>query len=51
MRMLKRCPNCYTKFDTCENEIQICKMCGYWTKKGTVRLEPLVLYDSIVLYE
>ncbi|OPY20458.1 MAG: hypothetical protein A4E24_01138 [Methanomethylovorans sp. PtaU1.Bin093] len=51
MRLLKRCPNCHTRFKTCENDMQVCKVCGYWTKRGTARLEPLVLYDSVVLEE
>ncbi|OPY25507.1 MAG: hypothetical protein A4E23_00059 [Methanomethylovorans sp. PtaU1.Bin073] len=26
-------------------------MCGYLTKSGTVIIEPLELYDSVIIYE
>ncbi len=51
MRLLKNCPECYAKLQMTQKNIQVCKVCGYWTRTGTVRLEPLVLYDSIILEE
>ena len=49
MGFLKRCPQCYAKLHNNEKDMQVCKVCGYWTKKGTVILEPLLIGDSIVL--
>ncbi|MCC7576095.1 MAG: hypothetical protein KK926_04565 [Methanomethylovorans sp.] len=45
MRSLKRCPECHAKFLTAEKDIQVCKVCGYWTKKGTARIESIIIYD------
>ncbi|MFP4655690.1 MAG: hypothetical protein ACLFMM_08510 [Methanohalobium sp.] len=46
LNMLTVCPKCKSKLETKENGIQICKICGYWTKKGTVRLDPLVIFGE-----
>jgi Zn-finger nucleic acid-binding protein len=44
--LLKKCPNCDSKL---ENDIfidfQYCPVCGYWTRKETARLEPLILLE------
>lgn len=47
--LLKKCPQCYTKLQTEENAIQVCKMCGCLVKSGTLRPEVLLIQDSIIL--
>ncbi len=44
MRSLKSCPECDTKFQADEKDIQVCKVCGYWTQKGTVQIESIMIY-------
>jgi hypothetical protein len=43
---LKRCPECHSKL---ENDLfsgfQYCTVCGYWTRKETARLEPLMILE------
>jgi len=43
MESLKMCPECNAKLHTNKKGIQICKVCGYWTKKGTARIESILL--------
>ncbi|WP_370573204.1 hypothetical protein [Methanomethylovorans sp.] len=43
MRSLKICPECHAKLQTNEKNIQVCKVCGYWTKTGTARVESILL--------
>jgi ribosomal protein S27AE len=43
MRSLKICPECHAKFQADEKDIQVCKVCGYWTQKGTVRIESIMI--------
>jgi ribosomal protein S27AE len=45
MGSLKRCPECHTKFQADEKDIQVCTVCGYWTKKGTARIESIMIYE------
>jgi hypothetical protein len=46
MLFLKNCPECHSEL---ENNIfpkfQYCPVCGYWTRKETVRLEPLIILE------
>jgi rRNA maturation protein Nop10 len=46
MLLLKKCPECGSKL---ENDIfrdyQYCPVCGYWTKKETLRIEPLMILE------
>ncbi|AGB49564.1 hypothetical protein Metho_1346 [Methanomethylovorans hollandica DSM 15978] len=44
MGSLKRCPECHAKFLEVEKGMQVCKVCGYWTKKGTARIESIMIY-------
>ncbi|MCC4771914.1 hypothetical protein FXV91_17615 [Methanosarcina sp. DH2] len=43
---LKRCPECHSEL---ENDLfrgfQYCTVCGYWTRKETARLEPLMILE------
>ncbi|HOW14606.1 hypothetical protein [Methanosarcina sp.] len=43
---MKRCPECHSKL---ENDLfsgfQYCTVCGYWTRKETARLEPLMILE------
>lgn len=43
---LKKCPECHSKL---ENDLfsgfQYCTVCGYWTRKETARLEPLMILE------
>ncbi len=46
MSSLKYCPECHSKLeDKFFKEFQYCPVCGYWTKKETVRLEPLIIME------
>lgn len=45
MGALKRCPECHAKFQTAQKDIQVCKVCGYWTKTGTARIESIMIYE------
>jgi hypothetical protein len=46
MLLLKKCPECHSDL---ENNIfkkfQYCPICGYWTRKETARLEPLIVLE------
>jgi hypothetical protein len=44
--LLKKCPKCDSELenDTYIN-FQYCPVCGYWTKKETARLEPLIILE------
>jgi acetyl-CoA carboxylase beta subunit len=43
---LKKCPECHSEL---ENDLfsgfQYCTVCGYWTRKETARLEPLMILE------
>ncbi|WMW22315.1 hypothetical protein RE476_00410 [Methanolobus mangrovi] len=52
MGSLNKCPECYGEFHTDVSGIQICKVCGYWTKINTARMESIMLYEeAVMLYE
>ncbi|WP_292469140.1 hypothetical protein [Methanolobus sp.] len=52
MGSLNKCPECHGEFHADVMSVQICKICGYWTKLNTVRMESLMLYEeSVMLYE
>jgi hypothetical protein len=43
MKKLETCPECNSSLD--ENEkIQFCKVCGYWTNKGTARFDSIAIF-------
>lgn len=43
---LKRCPECHSKLENdLFNGFQYCPVCGYWTRKETARLEPLMILE------
>jgi hypothetical protein len=44
MRLLKKCPECGSELENYVFEdFQYCPVCGYWTRKETLRLEPLMI--------
>ncbi|HOW14393.1 hypothetical protein [Methanosarcina sp.] len=44
MRLLKKCPECGSELKNYVFEdFQYCPVCGYWTRKETLRLEPLMI--------
>ncbi|MDD3043419.1 MAG: hypothetical protein PHV51_04765 [Methanosarcinaceae archaeon] len=46
MSCLKSCPECGSELENFSyGEYQYCKVCGYWTKKNTARLEPLMIME------
>ncbi|MFY9199866.1 MAG: hypothetical protein ACOX7X_02635 [Methanosarcina flavescens] len=46
MSILIHCPECHSKLENnLFKEFQYCQVCGYWTKKETVRLEPLIIME------
>ncbi|MFP4655332.1 MAG: hypothetical protein ACLFMM_06635 [Methanohalobium sp.] len=45
MKSLENCPVCKSKLKNKENRIQICEVCGYWTIKGTARLDPAMIFS------
>jgi len=46
MLFLKRCPECHSEL---KNDLfrgfQYCNVCGYWTRKETARLEPIMIME------
>ncbi|MCQ1537305.1 hypothetical protein FTO70_16825 [Methanosarcina sp. KYL-1] len=46
MGFLKICPECHSEL---ENKLfggyQYCPVCGYWTRKETARLEPIMIME------
>ncbi|MGB9131604.1 MAG: hypothetical protein WCB90_03195 [Methanosarcina sp.] len=46
MLFLKKCPECNSELENdLFQEFQYCCLCGYWTRKKTVRLEPLMILE------
>jgi acetyl-CoA carboxylase beta subunit len=44
--LLKKCPECNSELkNDCFGEFQYCHVCGYWTRKETARLEPIMIFD------
>jgi len=41
VQQLTRCPKCGKRLYGC-GHIQICSTCGYWTLKGTARMDSIV---------
>ncbi|MEA1895853.1 MAG: hypothetical protein U9N36_11810 [Euryarchaeota archaeon] len=41
VQQLTRCPKCGRRLHVC-GHIQICSTCGYWTLKGTARMDSIV---------
>ncbi|MDY0386200.1 MAG: hypothetical protein RBT65_03545 [Methanolobus sp.] len=39
MGLLKKCPECNNVFHNDTRNVQLCKVCGYWTKKNTVNMD------------
>ncbi|WP_370575286.1 hypothetical protein [Methanomethylovorans sp.] len=44
MKQLKECPECKARLHDRGLNIQHCEICGYWTRKGTVRLDPIMVF-------
>jgi len=42
VQQLTRCPKCGKRLYGC-GHIQICNTCGYWTLKGTARMDSIVV--------
>lgn len=46
MSFLKKCPECDSELENdLFSEFQYCRVCGYWTRKETARLEPLIILE------
>ncbi|WP_229395914.1 hypothetical protein [Methanosarcina sp. DH1] len=44
--LLKKCPKCNSKLENDTfRDFQYCSVCGYWTRKDTARLEPLIILE------
>jgi len=44
--LLKKCPNCNSELkNNIFRDFQYCPLCGYWTRKETVRLDPLMILE------
>lgn len=45
MNVLKVCPKCNAKLEvSSDGKTQYCKICKYWTKIGTARLDSIMIY-------
>ncbi|NOQ32983.1 MAG: hypothetical protein GQ567_02105 [Methanosarcinales archaeon] len=42
VQQLTRCPKCGKRLYGC-GHMQICSTCGYWTLKGTARMDSIVV--------
>ncbi|WMW25193.1 hypothetical protein RE474_00300 [Methanolobus sediminis] len=51
MGSLKKCPECHGDFKRLSSGILICKICGYWTKENTARMDSMMLYEEAMLCE
>jgi len=46
MLFLRRCPECHSELENdLFTEFQYCTVCGYWTRKETARLEPIMIME------
>jgi hypothetical protein len=46
MLFLKNCPECHSELENnLFTKFQYCPVCGYWTRKETARLEPLIILE------
>jgi predicted amidophosphoribosyltransferase len=45
MKRLGICPNCHSEMELDDRGIEYCKVCNYWTREGTARLEPLIIFS------
>jgi ribosomal protein L37AE/L43A len=43
MNKLETCPECNSRLNENEN-IQYCENCGYWTRKGTARVDSIAIF-------
>ncbi|AFV22450.1 hypothetical protein Mpsy_0237 [Methanolobus psychrophilus R15] len=43
MKQLKECPECKALLRDMNQSTQHCEICGYWTWKGTARLEQIMV--------
>lgn len=43
MKKLEKCPECNAKLHEDQN-VQFCKVCGYWTQTGTVRFDSIAIF-------
>jgi len=45
MGSLKLCPECNSKLkEDPGKDIQYCTVCGYWTRKESARLDPIMIF-------
>lgn len=43
LRQIKTCPQCDSDLNDALGPYQVCDNCGYWTKKGTVRFDSVMI--------
>ena len=43
LRKIKTCPQCDADLNDTPGPHQVCNNCGYWTKKGTVRFDSVMI--------
>jgi len=44
MDILKKCPKCNSELKMNSDNVQVCSVCKYWTKKGTARLDSITIF-------
>ncbi|AFV24336.1 hypothetical protein Mpsy_2132 [Methanolobus psychrophilus R15] len=44
MKQLKECPECKARLHDMDQNIQHCEICGYWTQKGTARMDSVMVF-------
>jgi len=44
MNKLKICPKCNSELKMNDDDVQVCSVCKYWTKKGTARLDSIMIF-------
>ena len=44
MQMLDKCPRCNSKLLYESGNFQYCGICKYWTKKGTARIDSIMIF-------
>ncbi|WP_256622021.1 hypothetical protein [Methanolobus chelungpuianus] len=44
MKQLNECPECKARLRDLYQNLQHCAICGYWTRKGTARLDSLMVF-------
>ncbi|ABE52239.1 Hypothetical protein Mbur_1321 [Methanococcoides burtonii DSM 6242] len=43
MKTLDKCPKCNSELELENDSLQVCKVCKYWTKAGTARLDSITI--------